>query len=264
MLGCGSAFNHELGNTAGVLTVTHLDGKQTNILLDCGYDVPGKIDVSKLDAVILTHTHADHAGGLEELAFRLKYQYPGKRVKLISRAAVIDYAEHMLFPVLRASMYSDNDIDEANLKTPLSHYFDVVRIKYEDEPYHLTEICDGLSIAMPRVPHIHTLPCASISMEFIFERGEERNVWWSGDTCKVHRYLYDDPYDLVFHEVQFGYNTTGKNAHTLYEDLAHLCRVGEDSIGRLVLTHLPDELPEEIRLENQMSVAQPLEEYIIL
>lgn len=263
MLGCGSAFNHELGNTAGILSVTCLDGKKTNVLLDCGYDVPDKVDVSKIDAVILTHTHADHAGGLEELAFRLKYQYPGKRVKLISRASVIDYAESMLYPVLRATMYSDNEIDEDNLKTPLSHYFDVVRIKPEYEAHHVTDICDGLKIAMPKVPHSHTLPCASISMEFTSESGSKRRVWWSGDTRKVHRDLFDKTYDLVFHEVQFGYNTTGKNAHTLYEDLRRL-PMSDNGVRRLVMMHLPEELPAALPQNNRVSFARPREEYSIL
>lgn len=266
MLGCGSAFNHDLGNTAGLLRVELQDGTRKNILLDCGYDVPNKINIGSLDAVLLTHTHADHAGGLEELAFRLKYQHPGKRVKLISRASVIDYAENMLYPVLKAAMLNDNDVDEDNLKTPLRHYFDVERIPTGNDEFHVTEVCRGLKIAMPRVPHSHTLPCASISMEFDIGKRKPTKVWWSGDTCRVHSALRENAYKLVFHEVQFGRNPTGKDAHTLHEDLIGLRQDTRDTISRMVLMHLPDLLPLATDAElliSGMEWAEPKKVYTI-
>lgn len=267
MLGCGSAFNHKLGNTAGLLRVELQDGTEKHILLDCGYDVPNKINIATLDAVLLTHTHADHAGGLEELAFRLKYQYPGKRVKLISRASVIDYAESMLYPVLRATMYSDNAVDEDHLKNPLSHYFDVERILPGCDAAHVTDVCKGLKIAMPKAPHIHTLPCASISMELSIGSRKPMKVWWSGDTCKVHSALRDHDYKLVFHEVQFGRNTTGKDAHTLHEDLVELRRDTMDNISRMVLMHLPESMPLATDAElliSGMEWAEPGKVYTII
>lgn len=55
------------------------DGKDINILVDCGFDIKRQLlnaGIEKLDAVILTHNHADHLSGLDELrVFSLLYGY---------------------------------------------------------------------------------------------------------------------------------------------------------------------------------------------
>lgn len=261
ILGCGNAFNHVCGNTSGLLKVVDESEGEKHILIDCGYDVPQKINISTLDAVIITHTHADHAGGLEELAFRLKYQYPGKRVKLFAREAVCDHIERMLFPVLQAAMYCDNDIDEYHLNAPLRHYFDVEGVRDGYASYHATDLLGVAEMAMPKAPHSHTLPCASVSLEFQTSEGV-KFVWWSGDTCKISPELRNRTYDFVFHEVQFGHNPTGKNAHVLYEDLVEEAAVTPKH-GNWILTHLPEMLPD-VRLGKNMAAALPGNVYKIV
>ncbi|KAJ2797085.1 hypothetical protein H4R21_004456 [Coemansia helicoidea] len=61
-------------NTALLLCVEHPDGRQRNILIDCGktfyasaVDVFVKHDIKTIDAVILTHGHADAMLGLDDL-----------------------------------------------------------------------------------------------------------------------------------------------------------------------------------------------------
>lgn len=56
-------------------------------------DVSNKINISKTNIVLRTYTHNSLVYGLEGLALHAEYQHPGKRVKRVSRASVIDCAE---------------------------------------------------------------------------------------------------------------------------------------------------------------------------
>lgn len=87
ILGCGSSLGTPvIGCACGVCTstdpknkrlrsailITNLvqDGSRTNVLVDAGFDIRAqllKAKVDKLDAVIITHDHADHISGLDDL-----------------------------------------------------------------------------------------------------------------------------------------------------------------------------------------------------
>lgn len=242
MLGCGSAFNHSLGNTAALMCITCDDDREYRILIDCGHDVPQKIDIAKLDAVIVTHTHGDHAGGVEELAFRLKYQYPGRKVKLYGSDEVIMYLEAMLSPVLRASMECDHEVDTKHLPNPLFHFFDVCCLPCSGDGDGTPDIdCEDIRLTLYNAPHCHTLPAVSIEFDLHFSSGWKK-IFWSGDTNKVNKVLTEGKkeYELVFHEVQFGHNPNGADVHTVYEDILD---IDTTEIGTIVLMHLPSIIP---------------------
>lgn len=46
-------------------TVTLITYKKTRVMIDCGLDWLGKIDVVNPDAIMITHAHPDHAEGLK-------------------------------------------------------------------------------------------------------------------------------------------------------------------------------------------------------
>ena len=55
---------------SSILISFQAEGEIRNILVDCGFDIKRQLmraGVKKLDAVILTHYHADHVSGLDEL-----------------------------------------------------------------------------------------------------------------------------------------------------------------------------------------------------
>jgi phosphoribosyl 1,2-cyclic phosphodiesterase len=61
-------------NTSGIYRYTHSDGRVRNVLVDCGKTFyPSSLhwfprfDISSIDAVILTHGHADAMMGLDDL-----------------------------------------------------------------------------------------------------------------------------------------------------------------------------------------------------
>jgi ribonuclease BN (tRNA processing enzyme) len=76
-LGVGEAFDETLPNNAHVIL------SETPILLDCGYSIPHSLwryndNQSFLDAIYISHTHADHYFGLPALLARM---WEGKREK---------------------------------------------------------------------------------------------------------------------------------------------------------------------------------------
>ncbi|MET3543754.1 ribonuclease BN (tRNA processing enzyme) [Paenibacillus favisporus] len=96
MLGTGSAFAKKYFNNNALLG----DGSFT-LLIDCGITAPlalhqlGKT-FNDLDAVLITHIHGDHVGGLEELAFKMKYAYRRKMKLFIAEALRDVLWEHTL------------------------------------------------------------------------------------------------------------------------------------------------------------------------
>jgi ribonuclease BN (tRNA processing enzyme) len=73
-LGVGEAFDENLPNTS-LLIRTEYQNKPVTVLLDCGYSVPPRfwqqgLDAETLDAIWISHFHADHAFGLPPLLVR--------------------------------------------------------------------------------------------------------------------------------------------------------------------------------------------------
>ena len=69
-VGTGTMMAPSLCNTAAVIN--------DRILIDCGVTVPGALErlgylLPDFDDIVITHTHADHAGGLEIMAYWDRY-----------------------------------------------------------------------------------------------------------------------------------------------------------------------------------------------
>ncbi len=69
IIGCGNAFSYINFNQSFVL-----EEGDSRMLIDCGSRVPlalinAGIKPSEIDTIYISHAHADHVGGLEEMAF---------------------------------------------------------------------------------------------------------------------------------------------------------------------------------------------------
>jgi len=96
MIGTGSAFAKVYDNNNAVIDV---DGYR--LLVDCGITAPAalhKLGISfgGLDAVLISHTHADHVGGLEEFAFQMMFVHQRKPVLYIPSPLREPLWEHTL------------------------------------------------------------------------------------------------------------------------------------------------------------------------
>jgi glyoxylase-like metal-dependent hydrolase (beta-lactamase superfamily II) len=139
MLGTGSAFAKAFNNNNALVTV---DGR--TLLIDCGITAPKALhDLGKnfgeLDAVLISHIHGDHVGGLEELAFQMKFIHQRKPVLFIADTLVEPLWEH----TLKGGLQQDES-------QTLHDYFEVHPIRERTA----AQVLPGLGIELLRTPHI--------------------------------------------------------------------------------------------------------------
>ncbi len=77
ILGCGNAFSNYNFNQCFLL-----EENGRRMLIDYGYQAPAalqnaKIDIKSIDDIFISHLHADHIGGLEQMAF-LRYDWANR------------------------------------------------------------------------------------------------------------------------------------------------------------------------------------------
>ena len=88
-LGVGSAFSKKHGTSAMLV-----ESGDIKLLLDCGQPVPGILEdqgcgLQNLTHILITHLHADHIGGLEQVAIMTRMVHKN-RVTLISTESILD------------------------------------------------------------------------------------------------------------------------------------------------------------------------------
>lgn len=140
MLGTGSAFAKNYYNNNALIH----DGNFT-LLIDCGITAPLALHqmnktFNDVDAVLITHIHADHVGGLEELAFIMKMKYNRKLPLYIADALVEPIWEH----TLKGGLYQQGHISS------LQDVFDVHPLK----PGVKASISSGISVELIHTQHI--------------------------------------------------------------------------------------------------------------
>ncbi|MFC5403142.1 MBL fold metallo-hydrolase [Cohnella soli] len=96
MLGTGSAFAKSFDNNNALLTVG-----ERRLMIDCGITAPKTLfqlgyTFGDIDALLLTHIHADHIGGVEEFAFQMKFVYGRKPILYIADTLIEPLWEHSL------------------------------------------------------------------------------------------------------------------------------------------------------------------------
>ncbi|NHN28533.1 MBL fold metallo-hydrolase [Paenibacillus agricola] len=149
MIGTGSAFSKKFYNNNALVTCNGF-----TLLVDCGYTAPRAlhelgIEINSIDGLFITHVHADHVGGMEEFAFRLKYTYKHK-MKLFVPSKLVD------------SLWNQSLRGGLENKTEgfmgLGDYFDLILVE-ETVP---TEIHPGFTLELIPSEHIPDKPSYSI------------------------------------------------------------------------------------------------------
>lgn len=232
MLGTGSAFAKEFNNNNALLTVDGL-----NLLVDCGITAPKALhemgyNFNNLDAILLTHIHADHIGGLEELAFQMKF--------IFGRKPTLYLADTLVTPLWEHSLKGGLQQDAAET---LESFF-VVRPLNEGVPH---EIFPGFNVELIGTKHIPNKPSYSFLFNDFF--------FYSGDMVFDPDLLEDlvnsRGVRIIFHDCQL--HPPG----VVHASLSQLLTLPDSIQERTFLMHYGDDQPEFIgRTGNMRFVEQ--------
>lgn len=226
-LGTGSAFNHKYGNTS--LLVDGIDGKL--LLCDCGYDVPAKLSeqqLKNLKYVYISHCHADHMGGLEELLWKCRHLQV--RPVLLCSKEVADILETML----DYGLTCDNPDDSG-----LCAFFH--EVKHLDSQYTVLGAAENYAAKVVPVHHcVEGLPATMLVIE---DRTETIRFIYTGDMSDYNRTHLDlfKKANIVFHEM-----TMSNELTSVHYALGFIGEDYEDCQDKIVLIHY-DTTAEEVR-----------------
>ncbi|MHA6484649.1 MBL fold metallo-hydrolase [Paenibacillus sp. strain BS8-2] len=140
MLGTGNAFAKRFNNNNALI-----ESGESRLLVDCGITLPKALhdhgySFSELDAILISHIHGDHVGGLEELAFQMMFKYGGRKpILYIAETLVTPLWEHTLKGGLVQGELSEMD-----------HFFEVKPLT-PDRQY---ELLPGITVELIRTDHI--------------------------------------------------------------------------------------------------------------
>lgn len=187
------------------------------------------VDISNLDAVILTHAHLDHTGRLP-LLVKNGYKNP-----IFATQATIEIAALILLDSVKIQNY---EIKRKNRKLERSGQPQLKQIYSEEEvnkiqslfvpvPYNLPfEIAEGCTVRLHESGHI----MGSVSIEMIIEEnGNKKVIVFSGDIGPDDTAIIKNPEpfqsaDLVFLESTYGDHDHKPLQDTLLEGKAIIDR----------------------------------------
>lgn len=210
-LGTGEAVDERIPNTS-VLALSN----NTNLLLDCGCTTPGQLwkfndNQSFIDAIYITHRHADHYFGLPSLFVRMWEEKRKKPLTIICQKGLKELIEELI------------DYGYKGLLGRLE-----CEIKFIEVEESQTTQLNGLKLSF--APTDHKVTNLAIKID-----NGKKSFCYSGDggfNEKTEK-LYKDS-DLVIHE-SYLYDEK-REGHACMADLIRMAE--RNNIKCLALTHI--------------------------
>lgn len=232
-LGCGAAFARTLGQNNFIIVKG-----QTHLMIDCGTKAPSRLrslglEVTEVRNFLMTHSHADHIGGLEEVMLMGRYVARRKPVAYIDS----QYQRMLWNESLKGGAAANERYNGKYLR--FEDFWEIVRPSQEDALPRDTKSFDigELNVKVFRTNHFpeqaKSWETATYSVGLLIDD----RVLFSGDT-KFDASLvadFDSHYDIewIFQDAQF---FTG-GIHASVEELASL---PESVRSRMMLMHYAD------------------------
>jgi len=193
-LGAGSAFT--VGNDNFHSNLLLEDNQKNRFLIDCGSDVRWSLDAlgythRDITDVFISHMHADHAGGLEWLGFKTKFD-PG--VKSKPRLHVSDQLAGRLWNSVLCGGLQSLETEVADLTT----YFDV-----EAVDSRMTFQWQSVEFRLVPTEHVFNGDQWVPSFGLFFKVNDKHYFFTADMQFKPEKYLeYYTKADVIFHECE--------------------------------------------------------------
>lgn len=191
-LGSGSAFVPSTHNYHSNIVVETSERKR--LLIDCGSDARHSAREQQLtskdfDAVYISHLHADHAGGLEWLAFTTKFDAEAAKPKLVIHPSLLNPLwDH----VLSGGLNSIED-EKCTIKT----YFDLYPIHFEKESF----VWEGICFKMVKTEHYYHNHQLLPSYGLYITHASAKLFITTDTLFNPEKYMqYYNAADLIFHD----------------------------------------------------------------
>jgi len=246
-VGAGSAFNKEDGQSNALVIADN--GKK--LLIDCGcycwqfmQQMEPTLGVTDIEGVYVSHLHADHVGGLEELAFCTYFNPSASKPKLYGNFRLMhDLWEQSLRGGLESVQAKQMDLDS---------YFDVLRIPDNGE-----FIWEGIGFKPVQTVHVVNDCTIKVSYGLLIRDGmqwtlnkkdtinigkPQPTVFFTTDTQFCPNQISDfyARADIIFHDCETSPFKSGVHAH--YSELATLSREAKE---KMVLYHYQPNPPQK-------------------
>ncbi|MEF3303891.1 MBL fold metallo-hydrolase [Paenibacillus sp. GYB003] len=184
MIGTGSAFAKNYFNNNALVTC----GDYT-LMIDFGITAPLamhrlNVPLDVIDGVLVTHLHADHIGGFEELMLRLKFDYNKKPALFIE--------ERLVAPLWNYSLRGGLEFGAGGRQT-LDDFFRVVPFR-AGVPQ---TVAPGVRLELLPTRHFPDMPSFAVVIN--------DNLFYSGDTVfdpKLIQAAQDRGCEYLLHECQ--------------------------------------------------------------
>lgn len=207
-LGSGNAFVSLHENFNSNMVLESPSGKR--LLIDCGSDARHSSEAVGLrskdfDAVYISHCHADHAGGLEWLAFTTKFDPSADKPKLITHPSLVS---RLWNQVLSGGLESIKDVD-CNLTTYFSMY------PLVDDTHFVWE---NIQFEMIKTTHVYNNKTLLPSYGLLFNNKKHKVMISTDTTFTPDLFMpYYKAADVIFHDCDTGVHDSC--VHPSFSDL---------------------------------------------